>query len=141
MSKKNKRAAAASETDEPMSMAEIGAAGLCMMGLHGSSESPWPHVTHRVQYQGLLPSFEACQSCARHHEEHGASVSPLPTEDEPTATLYGMWREPGQGYRSATVALPQSLVERYATKVSEPDLLSVTLGRVINEIESEAVKG
>lgn len=60
---------------------------------------------------------------------------------EPTATLYGLWKVPGAGYASAVVELPQSLVERYATKVHEPDLLSVALGRCVNELEAQAVKG
>lgn len=64
-----------------------------------------------------------------------------PLADEPTARLYGLWKVPGQGHASAVVELPQSLVERFATKVWEPEILSVALGRLLNEIEAGAVKG
>lgn len=59
--------------------------------------------------------------------------------DVEVARLYGLWREPGHGYRWAIVELPKSLVEKYLIEVAEPDLLSVTMGNLEMKMSADVM--
>ncbi len=66
--------------------------------------------------------------------------NPNEAPSEPTARLFGLFIEPGQGWRRVAVELPRSLVEQFAVEVSEPDVLQVTLGKLEESIEREAMQ-
>lgn len=62
-------------------------------------------------------------------------------EPEPTAKLYGMWLVPGQGWRTVCVELPRSLVELYATEITDPDLRAIATGRLVQKLDADAYGG
>jgi hypothetical protein len=62
-------------------------------------------------------------------------------DDEPTAKLWSLWAEPGQGYVWCEVELPRSIVEQYAVKTSVPDVLPIALAKMEAAIEDHAGKG
>jgi hypothetical protein len=65
-------------------------------------------------------------------------VTPI-VDAEPTAKLFGIYQEPNQGYRTVCVELPASLLEQYAVKVSEPEMLQLALAHLFREIERHAL--
>lgn len=62
-------------------------------------------------------------------------------EPEPTLRAYAIARKQGEGWAYCVLELPQSIVERYAVSVSQPDVLQVALGKMEEEIEQHVAKG
>lgn len=60
---------------------------------------------------------------------------------EPSLRAYAIARKQGEGWAYCVLELPQSVVERYAVSVSQPDVLQVALGKMEEEIERHVAKG
>ncbi len=77
------------------------------------------------------------------HEIPGASqeYGSLAEINEPTAKLWGLWLQTGQGWVWCEVELPRSVVERYLKSVSVPDRLPFTLAHLEEAIQAHAGRG
>jgi hypothetical protein len=79
-------------------------------------------------------------------EQVEVAAPEVPAEPEPMATMWGVWREPGAGYRWVRFELPREAVMRYAGEaegghVAQPEVPAIVMAQVADDMRRRSMRG